>query len=143
MKKDRKETRDSAGFTLLEVIVAMGIIGAAMPFLVMSLVSTSRMRAESEDLITASHLLRDKMSELESIESLPSGQSQGEFLEGARFQWQINVGPTNYNSLYDVSVVVSWVTGGRMKQLGARTYILGEAQEAEESSAQPAGQGGR
>lgn len=142
MKKDRKETRNSAGFTLLEVIVAMGIIGAAMPFLVMSLVSTSRMRAESEDLITASHLLRDKMSELESIESLPSGQSQGEFLEGARFQWQVNVGPTNYNSLYDVSVVVSWVTGGRMKHLGARTYIFGEAQEAEESGAQPAGQGG-
>lgn len=132
----------SSGFTLLEVLVALAIIGGTLPFLALALANTSRMSAESRDLITASHLLRDKMSELESVESLPSGQSQGEFLEGARFQWQTNISPTTYNSLYDVSVIVTWLSGGRPKRLGARTYILGEAQEAEESNGQQGGQGG-
>ena len=143
MKAILAKSGRSGGFTLLEVMVSLAIIGVALPYLVMTLVSTSRMRAESQDLITASHLLRDKMSEMETVESLPSGQSQGEFAEGARFQWQVNVAPTTYNSLYDVSVVVSWLSAGQMKQLGARTYIHGEAQEEQEESGQPpGGQGG-
>ena len=121
------------------MLVALAIVGGTLPFLALALANTSRMSAESRDFITASHLLRDKMSELEAVESLPSGQSQGEFAEGARFQWQVDVAPTNYNSLYDVSVIVTWMAGGRMKRLGARTYILGEAQEQAQESGQPGG----
>ena len=139
----RKDTlRKSDGFTLLEALVSLAIIGTALPFLVLTLSNTSRTRAESEDIITASHLLRDKLCELEAMDTLPSGQTQGEFAEGARFQWQASISPADSEGLYDVAVIVGWVTGGQTKQLAARTYMRGEAAEGAETSAPQPGAGG-
>jgi type II secretion system protein I len=118
--------RTDHGFTLLEVLVAMAVLGAVLPAIMIAFTTSARTRASSENGTTAAYLVRDKLSEMEALGAPEEGEDAGDFGEGSRFTWATTVGPTETEELYDVVVRVQWLEMGEQRELAVRTYMAGQ-----------------
>ncbi len=116
------------GFTLLEVLVAMAVLGAVLPAIMIAFTTSARTRASSENGTVAAYLVRDKLSELEAVGAPEEGENAGDFGEGSRFTWSTTVGPTETDELYDVVVSVQWMEMGVQRELAVRTYMAGQGE---------------
>ena len=131
------------GFTLLEVLVAMGVLGAVLPAIMIAFTTSARTRAAAENETTAAYLLRDRLSELEAVGAPEEGEDAGEFGEGSRFTWSTTVGSTEIEELYDVVVRVQWLEMGEQRELAVRTYMAGQGEAEGGAPGQgPGGPGG-
>lgn len=115
--------RGDEGFTLLEILVSLAILGAILPTVMIAFTTGSRSRSASEHETTAAYLLRDKLSELEAIGQPEEGEDQGTFAEGSQFEWSTTIGSTEIEELYDVIVRVQWIEAGQPRELAVRTYM--------------------
>ena len=110
------------GFTLIEVLVALGIFGVALVSLPPLLMTTVKANGQARRMTTATSLAQDK---LEAIRNTPyaavtSGQDQ--VVESGTAStylrnWTVTTGPTATTK--KVTVTVSWVdTNSHQVQLG-------------------------
>ena len=114
------DAREDAGFTLIEVLVALAILAISLAAL-MSVLATGldrqrRVRNESEGLALAQSL----MAEAQAITPLLPGDSNGTFPDG--FTWRREIAP--YGAAAErqawsadamrITVTVSWPNGSRM-----------------------------
>ncbi len=132
-----------AGFTLVEILVTLGILGMVLPALIVTFTTSSRNRASSELRTTAAYLLRDSLAELESTSppDFPNTETVP-FEEGSRFQRWASVEPTETDGLYDVVAGVIWLERGEERELAIRTLIADPAvASASSSEPQPGAQG--
>ncbi|MAF10977.1 hypothetical protein CMK11_11060 [Candidatus Poribacteria bacterium] len=137
------------GFTLLEVLVAMAILGAVLPTVMIAFTTSARSRSRSERETTAAYLLRDKLSEMEALGAPAEGEDQGDFGEGSLFTWVTSVASLpEIEELYDVTVRVQWLEAGQQRELAVRTYMAasgggepGDGQEGQGGPGGPPGQG--
>jgi general secretion pathway protein I len=101
------------GFTLLEVMIALAIIGIAFISL-LGLRNRDIVLSDHSKAITQATLLaRQKMTEMELAGFPPLGELSGEFQETPRFRWHERVVapellPTYSNIVREVTVTVSW-----------------------------------
>lgn len=99
-------------FSILEVIVAMVILGVSMIAILGAMKSSanashhSRMQTRAV-LIAESHLVNIRLTDLTSY-TTTQGQS-----EDGRFNWQIQIAPTGKENLGLVQVTVNWQEGHR------------------------------
>lgn len=91
----RRRPGGSAGFTLVEVMIALAIVALTSVVLLDRRVEVVRDAGRSRDLRTGWMLASQKIAELELDDSLwagPGGQSHGDFAdldpEYRRFQWE-------------------------------------------------------
>lgn len=127
----------AAGFTLLEVMIAMTILALALTILLSSISSGVIYSGNSRDVITASFLAQEKMTELErkremlAANSDESGQFEDEF---QKFSWRYTVvADTSVEDMtaslgvefpfepLKVEITVSWKQGNN-----ERSYVLQE-----------------
>ena len=118
-----RDRSSALGFTLLELLVSMAILGIVLPGVLFAFTTSSRSRAASEGETTAAFLALDRMAELEAQGVPEPGQSEGEFETGARYRWRVDVMPAELDGLYDVTVWVFWMEAGQERQLALRTYL--------------------
>lgn len=97
------------GFSLLEVIIAVGVLAVAITVILQSLSYSARITGLSGDINAAVLLARDKLQELEFA------QARGELTAGKvsglknKFSWSYNLSEINQNSkLYKVDCEISW-----------------------------------
>ena len=118
--------RGEPGFTLLEVIVALAILGIAFALAMESLASGVRSAKASEDYTQAVLLARQKIAEMVVTPSLKQFADQGEF--GGGFRWVSEIQPLPQDEvdlpaqLYRVRVRVIWP--GRRKEKSLDLYTL-------------------
>lgn len=118
--------RESArGFTLLEVIIAIAILGVAFGLSVELLASGVRSARAAEDYTQAVLLARQKMAEVTGAQALEGSMGQGDF--GGGFQWTSEIQPLAQEEnlpaqLYQVRVRVSWP--GRRGEKSLDLYSL-------------------
>ena len=133
--------RADRGFTLLEVLVAMAILAAVLPTVMIAFTTSARSRSTAERETTAAYLLRDKLSEMEALGAPEEGDDQGDFGEGSLFTWATSVASlTEIEELYYVTVRVQWLEAGEQRELAVRTYMAGGGQAGGQDGG--AGQGG-
>src|SRR5574337_535 len=107
-----QERSSESGFTLLEVIVALAILGVGFALAMELLAAGVRSAKASEDYTQAVLLARQKMAEVAAAQNLTGSTNTGEF--GGGFHWASEVQPFEQEEelpgrLYSVRVRVSWL----------------------------------
>ena len=116
------ERRD-AGFTLIEILVSLAILGLVLPVVLYAFTNSSRTRASSAARTTAAYLVRDRMAEIEAVGDLQTGDQQGEFAVESQVRWATSISETETEGLYDVVVRVIWQERGQDQEFAIRTYL--------------------
>lgn len=119
------------GFTLLEVLVAIMIMGLSLGALLQQFALASRSGAAAYDATRATIHAREKLEELKLRRQLVEGVERGSFDDG--FEWETSVQFYSYDeaedSVFDdmryetylLSAVATWRYGNRAKQVELET----------------------
>ena len=98
-----------AGFTLIEVLVALTIVAFAFVGLLGLHNRNLKLIGNDQDLTRATLLARQLISEMEVVEQWPdTGISRGEFANAPGFTWERDVGETELETVRRVVVRVIW-----------------------------------
>jgi general secretion pathway protein I len=135
----RLRTRNQ-GFTLLEIVVAMAILGIGLVVIIELFSGGLRLARVSEEYTKAAGYARMKMEEVSLAKSLEEGIQEGEF--DSFYRWAVEVKKvdllppgkeTSYQppvTLYRVRVDVLWKSGMRERSAVLETYRLLKAEES-------------
>jgi general secretion pathway protein I len=119
--------RTEHGFTLLEVIVALAILGIGFALAMELLAAGVRSAKASEDYTQAVLLARQKMAEVAVTRNLTGSAETGEF--GGGFRWASEVQPLEQEEelpgrLYSVQVRVTWPSRRGEKSVNLQTLRM-------------------
>ena len=119
------ERRREAGFTLLEVMIALAILGVAFALSMELLASGVRSAKASENYTQAVLLARQKLAEVAATPNLEGSANTGEF--GGGFRWSSEIQPLPQEQdlparLFRVRVRVTWP--GRQGDKALDLYTL-------------------
>ena len=117
----QRDVSSQKGFTLLEVIIAVAIMGAALAILLGSVNRNLLQASLSKNQSIAQTLAQQKMSEIE-LDGYPQvGEEQGPFEEFPGFYWYVRVLPYDIEQLGTeiriVIVDVVWDEGKKVYQV--------------------------
>ena len=101
--------RDAAGFTLLEVLVALTVVAFAFVGLLALHNNNLILAGRDQDLTRATLLARQFVTEMELIEEFPDlGMASGEFDNYPGFYWEREVDETPLPDVRRVRLRVIW-----------------------------------
>ncbi|MCB1154325.1 prepilin-type N-terminal cleavage/methylation domain-containing protein [bacterium] len=134
--------RGHAGFTLLEVVVAMAILATVLVVLLENHSTSIRMSERARKLSIAANLARDLMTEVE-MQGFPElGSETGDFEEKypgqfPDFTWERNVNISIFaDFIREVEVKVTYLEDGRPRSIELLNFIgardVKEQERAEE-----------
>lgn len=129
--------RHARGFTLLEVLVAFGLLAAALAILLGTLSGSVRQVRHSGDASRAALYAQTLLDQVGVGEVLAAGERGGD-LEDGKYRWTLQVSPwrdptatpaagpppVGAPRLMDVTLRVEWGDGGPRRQLEVRTLRL-------------------
>jgi prepilin-type N-terminal cleavage/methylation domain-containing protein len=120
-----RSVRRNKGFSLLELVVTVGILSVGIIIVVESFIFSARTAVLSCDMIRAIFLAEDKIQELQFKERqhlLSSGlkENQG---RSDKFDWAYRLIPLADVGLYSASVPISWQGMRRKEKLAFGTYL--------------------
>jgi len=106
---ERRAGGHAAGFTLIEVIVALTIVAIAFVGLLGLHNRNILIIADDQDLTRATLLARQFITEMEVVEQWPdTGTSRGEFANAPGFVWERDVEETDLPTVRRVVLRVIW-----------------------------------
>jgi general secretion pathway protein I len=120
------------GFTLIEIVVAMAILGVGLIAIIELFSGGLRLGRTSEEYTKAVGLARMKMEEFALKENVEEGNEVGDFDQD--FRWQVGVKKLdilpaeNFTEfrppveLYQIKVNIIWKSGSRERSAGIETY---------------------
>ena len=126
------------GFTLLEVLIALGILALALPILLGLRNFDLDLHARAKELTTATILAQEKLAETELGPPLPIGEIGGEFLpiplgslpttainnRPSNYRWKRIVSPTPLPIVREVKIQVIWPRGATEEMVEVSTYVF-------------------
>ena len=126
------------GFTLLEVLISLGILALALPILLGLRNFDLDLHARAKELTAATILAQEKLIETELGPSLPIGETAGEFLpiplgsqptapitdRPANYRWKRIVSPTPLQIVREVKIQVLWPRGATDETVEVSTYVF-------------------
>ena len=119
-------TTSERGFTLVEILVTLTVLSLALPALMFSFRDAARGQAVSENQMTALHLLKFRMAEIELHGYPDIGDDEGEFGENSRYSWRSEVQDVESDEIVGlrlVVVTVTWQEQGKEKSISMNTYM--------------------
>jgi type II secretion system protein I len=106
-----KNAISSKGFTLLEVLVAVAILGAGLTVLLGAVNRNLIMASQSKNLSIAGLLAQRKMAEIELGGYPEIRKEQGQFEEAPEFKWFLSVTPFGIPNLdTEIRIVILRIT---------------------------------
>ena len=126
MKSPIKYAREKDGFTLVEILVTLTILAAAIPALLQAFTTATRNQALSDNSTTALYLIKFRMAEIE-MEGYPDvGQESGEFGENTRYLWRSvveDIASEEVENIRRVTVTVTWQHKNRERSMSMSTFM--------------------
>jgi general secretion pathway protein I len=132
----------TTGFTLIEVVVAMAILGIGLTVIIELFSGGLRLARTSVEYTKAVNYARMKMEEMRVKQTIEEGSEEGEW--DGTFRWQVEtkrvdilpaqVG-TDYKppvDLFQVKINVLWKSGTKERSTGLETYKAVKPEEDEE-----------
>lgn len=127
----------SQGFTLLEVLVALGILALALPILLGLRNWDLDLHARADELTTATLLAQEKLLETELSKVFPVGETSGDFQgtplgfqslgdtadRAPNYRWKRIVSPTPLTLVREVKIQVFWPRGTTDELVEVSTYV--------------------
>lgn len=119
----------TAGFTLLEVMIALAIVGTTLIAMLSLGNRTIATHDQLQRLTQATLLAQEKMTEVEQQATdslaLDLQDSQGVFAEPfAAFSWQTSYTATPIEQVRQVVVTVSWGDAARNEQVDLTSFVF-------------------
>lgn len=136
--------RFNKGFTLIEVVVALAILGVGLAIIIELFSGGLRLGRTSEEYTKAANYARMKMEEISSQQDIEEGMKEGEFDNG--FRWQVNVKkidilPIEKNpdfkppvELFQVKINILWKSGLKEKSTRIESYKTIRLEDVEKKS---------
>ena len=119
----------SAGFSLLEMVVAISILALALASLYQAASGATRNVRTDEKYAYAVELAQSVLAN-NAMVPLSGVSAQGETAGG--FRWRVNTRPVNLQrtslprgSLHEIEVGVSWVDGGKKREIVLNSVVEG------------------
>lgn len=115
------ESPPSKGFTLLEVMVAMAILGIAIVAVFQLFSISLRSTKKAEDYTNALFYARALLDETYAMQEVSEGTETVEFEGGFSGIRTISLNASTENArLYEISVKVTWLPSGSLEIKGLR-----------------------
>jgi type II secretory pathway pseudopilin PulG len=112
----------TAGFLLMEVMVATAILGIGLVVIIQSLNASLKNSAAAENVATASWLLQQKLADVFQYRYV-TGRDRGDFGQAwSNFTWETDCRRLSQN-LDDVTMTVYWQERNEAKKVSAETFI--------------------
>jgi len=135
MKRSSRRGRRS-GFTLLEVIVSLAIMGVGIVAVLEAYGAAMRLSLQDEFLTTATFLASGKMQEVMKEPYITAGTDEGDFGEEFEdFRWTVEIADSDIEGLELVTVTVYWEAAEREDYLVLTTALPYQAPETEQAGA--------
>jgi general secretion pathway protein I len=116
--------RAAAGFTLLEIMIALAILSLVAVAFLRAQASSVRLVDESIQISMATLLAREKIAELESLRFPEPGKNSGPGGEAfPLFRWEQIVSSTEILNLRKAVVRVLWMEGNQQRSLELTAYF--------------------
>jgi general secretion pathway protein I len=140
----RSDVFSTTGFTLIEVVVAMAILGIGMTVILELFSGSLRLLRTSGEYTKAVNYARVKMEEITVKPTVNEGIEEGEF-DGA-YRWQVDVKrvdilpariETDFRppvELFQVKLIVLWKSGTKERSTVLETYRTIKLEEEEKKS---------
>jgi general secretion pathway protein I len=126
------------GFTLLEVVISLGILALALPILLGLRNWDLELHARAKEITTATILAQEKLAETELTALFPLGETAGAFLptplgsqataemtnRPSNYRWKRIVSPTPLQIVREVKVQVLWARGTTEEMVEVSTYVF-------------------
>lgn len=124
--------RGRGGFTLVEVVVAMAILGISLVLVIELFSGGLRLGRASEEYTVAAQLARQKIEEIALYKQVEEGIEEGEF--DSTYRWQVKVkkidllllaNETDYKppaDLYQIQVRIIWKSGSKERTTRIETF---------------------
>jgi general secretion pathway protein I len=134
----QKWSARSEGFTLLEVLLALGILALALPILLGLRNWDLELHARADELTTATLLAQEKLLETELSKVFPLGETSGDFQgtplgfqslgnttdRAPSYRWKRIVIPTPLTLVREVKIQVLWPRGTTDELVEVSTYVI-------------------
>jgi len=139
--KDRTKNK---GFTLIEVVVAMAILGIALTVIIELFAGGLRLARVSKEYTKAVNYANTKMEEVACWQTLEEGMTEGEFDE--TYRWRVAMNKVNLLpvekpwevkppiQLFQIRVDVLWRSGSKERSAGIETHRTMKVQDEEKKS---------
>jgi general secretion pathway protein I len=140
----RSDVFSTTGFTLIEVVVAMAILGIGMTVILELFSGSLRLLRTSGEYTKAVNYARVKMEEITVKPTVNEGIEEGEF-DGA-YRWQVDVKrvdilpariETDFRppvELFQVKLIVLWKSGTKERSTVLETYRTIKLEQEEQKS---------
>jgi general secretion pathway protein I len=134
----------TTGFTLIEVVVAMAILGVGITMMIELFSGSLRLARTSGEYTKAVNYARVKMEEMTVKPTMNEGIEEGEF--DGTYRWQVDVKrmdllpamiETDFKppvELFQVKVHVLWKSGTKERSTVLETYKTIKSEEEEKKS---------
>ena len=114
-----------AGFTLVEILVALVILGVALTALLSAEAAGVRLRSQSQELTLATFLAQARMTDVELAGFPDLGTREGDFGDAyPGYRWQLNVTEAPFPKVREVRVLVRWPAGAREERLEITNFMV-------------------
>jgi general secretion pathway protein I len=141
----RLNTTFSKGFTLIEVVVALAILGIGLTVIIELFSGGLRLARTSEEYTKAMNFARMKMEEITSQQKIEEGTDEGN-CEDDTFHWQVKIKKTDILpvekdsdfkppvELFQVRVDILWKSGSKERSASIESYKASKSGEDEKKS---------
>lgn len=132
------ERFNAGGFTLLEVLLAIGILALALPILLGLRNWDLNLHSRAADITAATMLAQEKLIESELLPVYPVGETTGDFRDpppgyqmpgdianrADRYRWKRVITTTALPAVREVKIQILWQQGATDEVLEASTYVF-------------------
>jgi len=129
---DRRQRRFEKGFTLIEVVIALAILGIGLTVIIELFSGGLRLARISEEYTRGANYARIKMGEIASQQGIKEGDEEGKFDE--TYRWEVGVKKIDILPIektiefkppvefYQIKVTILWKSGSKERSMSAESY---------------------
>jgi prepilin-type N-terminal cleavage/methylation domain-containing protein len=119
--------RQVGGFTFIELLATIVLIGIIMPVAMRSIGLCTRLGGQSRRKIEAASLAQTKLTELTSSQDWQTGEKRGDFgTDWPGYQWTLAVSNWTDSVVSQLDLTVTWQSQGQQRSLTLSTLVYPE-----------------
>ena len=119
--------RRVGGFTFIELLATIVLIGIIMPVAMRSIGLCTRLGGQSRRKIEAASLAQTKLTELTSSQDWQTGEKRGDFgTDWPGYQWTLAVSNWTDSVVSQLDLTVTWQSQGQQRSLTFSTLVYPE-----------------
>lgn len=122
-----RQYRRVGGFTFIELLATIVLIGIIMPVAMRSIGLCTRLGGHSRRQIEAASLAQTKLTELTSSQDWQTGEKRGDFgTDWPGYQWTLAVSNWTDSIVSQLDLTVTWHSQGKQRSLTLSTLVYPE-----------------